>query len=276
MLERLKTQKNLKRFILGQILWRSQLCRLFIINRGQYRLRFFPTALSMSYWFDENERKGDETFIGIYLRQGDCMIDVGANIGALTLVAAQSVGNNGQVVSIEAHPTIFTYLKKNISLNQVGNVKLINMAVGNEEGEVSFSNKRSDDQNEVTYNDKHTITVSVDRLDDILVEGAYERIHLLKVDVEGYEKFVFEGGERTLQKTDCVYFESWEQHFVKHGYSSRDCLNLLREQGFEVYQQRDGQYKPVATNYTSQKRENLFAIRDLSQFLTRIEGIDSL
>jgi hypothetical protein len=83
-----------------------------------YRLRFFPTSISAEKWVYPDFRKEDEDFLTSYLRNGDVVIDIGANVGTLTLTAAHLVGASGKVFSIEAHPVIFIYLKDNVALNK--------------------------------------------------------------------------------------------------------------------------------------------------------------
>ena len=61
-----------------------------------------------------------------------------------------------------------------------------------------------------------------------------KHLTLLKIDVEGFEKFVLEGARHLLEHTDYIYFEAWDQHYKKHGYSFRDVYDLLRSKQFEV------------------------------------------
>ena len=69
---------------------------------------------------------------------------------------------------------------------------------------------------------------------DTLRTKTAEQVALLKVDVEGFEKFVFEGGHAMLKRTDCVYFEVWDTHFAKYDYTTDDVLDLLRRHGLVV------------------------------------------
>src|SRR5918992_1297899 len=55
-------------------------------------------------------------------KQGDIVVDIGANIGRYTIISSKRVGANGKVVAIEAHPGNFEMLNSNIKLNQLTNV----------------------------------------------------------------------------------------------------------------------------------------------------------
>jgi FkbM family methyltransferase len=79
------------------------------------------------------------------LRTGDRYIDAGANIGQLTLAASKRVGATGEVIAIEPHPAIYRYLTGNLDLNRCGNVRSMQIALGDRAGEVALTSRRSDD-----------------------------------------------------------------------------------------------------------------------------------
>ncbi|MDW8320126.1 MAG: FkbM family methyltransferase, partial [Armatimonadota bacterium] len=104
------------------LVW-SGLCRFWYIPRDGYRLRFYPSSVSMALWEYPEGWRQDSKVLRQLLRPGDVYIDVGANIGHLALEAAQCVGEAGQVYAFEAHPTIAQYLRENVQLNRFSNVR---------------------------------------------------------------------------------------------------------------------------------------------------------
>jgi len=198
------------------------------------------------------------------------MIDVGANIGALSLAGAAAVGTSGRIYSIEPHPEIFHYLRENVKLNQFGNVELFNVAVGARPDVVSFSNIRSDDQNAIEKDG--ALRINVETLDELLGSKTV-KIALMKVDVEGFEKYVFEGAKQVLMNTDVVYFEAWESHFNKYNYSTSDVLQMLRSLGFKLIRMIGNELSEIAPDYIAKDCQNLLAIRDIQHFKGRL-GID--
>jgi len=265
--KRALTQKQPLRFALSRVLWRSGLCRYLVIDRGSYRLRFFPSALSADLWVSGNERKGDEAFFTAYLRPGDTVVDVGANVGALSLTAAGRVGNLGKVFAIEPHPKVFKFLTANIALNRRNNITAMNLALSNQPGELCFSDLDCDDCNGVVSDSSLKVTTLT--LDTLLNQGV-EHVALLKVDVEGFEKFVFEGGHAMLERTDCVYFEVWDAHFAKYDYTTDDVLDLLRRHGLMVLRfLAKESVTLVPANYSAPRCENLLAVCDAGQFCAR-------
>jgi FkbM family methyltransferase len=243
------------RFLLARLLARTGLSRRLTIRRDGYRLRFFPTSLSSALWeLGPNERREEEQLIARLLQPGDTYVDVGANVGALTIVGRQAVTAAGTVVAIEAHPTIFGYLRENLKLNGL-EAALHNCAVGEEEGELRFSESSQDDQNKVVTETHTGITVPVRRLDDI-VDGI-EHVRLLKVDVEGFELAVFMGAPRTLERTEVILFECWEKHTQRYGYSPAEVIVLLSAKGFRIFRE-NGELVSSETRFPI--CENLVAI----------------
>src|ERR1017187_7645019 len=149
-LQILREQPNLPKFLVSRVLWRTGLCSLFKIYKEGYRLGFHPTALSVILWIDPQNRRIDEVFLKRYLKEGDIVVDVGANIGDLTLTAALAIGPKGKVYSLEAHPRTYGFLRKNVSFNDCSNIVLFNLALGDKESEIFFSDLKWDDQNHVS------------------------------------------------------------------------------------------------------------------------------
>ena len=113
-----------------------------------------------------------------------------------------------------------------------------------------------------------SLEVPVARLDDLVPERT--PIALLKVDVEGYEKFVFEGAPELLTQARCLYFEVSSLHFPQFGYSTRDLLTLVERAGFRLFRANDRRaLLPITTRFDTADFENLVALRDVNDFMRR-------
>jgi FkbM family methyltransferase len=267
-LQRLAREKYPVRFALSRILWALKLSSFITMQRQGYRLRFYPSSTSAMMWVDPLNSPQDENLFHRMLRPGDLVIDVGANIGALTLCASTLVGAAGKVISIEAHPRTYAYLQGNLALNRVANVESFNLAMGEKEGSIHFTDQRADEQNVVTTEDRG-IPVPMKRLDALPI--APGPIELLKIDVEGYEKFVLEGAAGLLDRTRCVYFESWEHHFQRFGYGCCDLFHRLTEHGFQLLKiVEEKELVLLSENHISHRCEDLLAVRDLEHTLQRL------
>lgn len=133
-------------------------------------------------------------------KEGDVFVDVGAYIGAYTLRAAKS---RCIVYSFEPNPNSYKLLSLNVFDNKFDNVKLYNVALGNKEGEVIIS--PNFDETFVSTKGYKVKMMSLDSLD-------FNKIDLLKIDVEGFEKEVLLGSESTLDRTDKVIIEVHENN----------------------------------------------------------------
>lgn len=247
----------------------TRLCCFLTIDRGGYRLRFFPTSLSASLWVGagscNQQIDSDEEFLATYLRKGDVVCDVGANIGSMALRAAHEVGANGCVLAFEPHPRTFEFLRKNITLNMFSNVDVYNVAIGEEANSVGMEDRRSDDQNRIT--DDGQIRVQQRTLDDYT--GKYKLLSLLKIDVEGYEKFVLLGASKTIQKTACIYFESYNKLFAQFGYTCDEFFGMLKSYGFRLYRRHGNTLESLPVGHESDSCENLIAVRDPDKIAQR-------
>jgi FkbM family methyltransferase len=247
-------------FLASRMLMRSGLCRLLTIQQDGFRLRFYPSSLSAALWIAPRRRDGDVRFFRRYLRPAEVVVDVGANIGTLTIVAALTVGPEGRVFAVEAHPRTAAFLRGNVALNGLTNVEPLLCALGIRTGTARLTDRRSDDQNRVSADGG--VDVPLRRLDDLPLPE--REISVLKIDVEGYELRVLEGGSAVLGRTQCVYFESWERHFSSFGYGTPDVLALLSDAGFTCLQRTDGtSLRILPADHRSSRRENLVAVRSV-------------
>ena len=261
---------QLVRYLAARVLTTTGISRLIRIRRREFDLRFYPSSISVALWLDPEGRDDDEEIFRRYLRPGDVVVDVGANIGNLTLQAAKCVGETGQVIALEAHPRTFTYLLGNLALNRVRNVNALNLAVGDHEGVVAFSNQRQDDQNAVVSNETG-LTIPMRPLDAIVPAAAH--VALLKIDVEGYERFVLAGAPDTLRRTDCVFFEAYESAFARFGYATTDLLEALVAAGFHPLRfDEHGDVVPLPMSYRADRCENLLAARNVANVRARLSS----
>jgi len=268
-LRRAVNEKRPLRFLYAYFLRHLGLCKFYKIQLDGYRLKFFPTSLSATLWIYQESHKVVDEFIANYLQKGDVFVDVGANIGSITLLGASKVGERGKVFSIEAHPQTFKYLSGNVDLNSFDNIHLFNVAIGEEAGNIQFTSQTSDDQNKVVTegNTLDSISVPVKRLEDLV---DFKTIQLLKIDVEGFELFVLKGCAHLLKNVECIYFESWESHFANYGYNTKDVIEYLDSFGFEIYKSSGDEFSKVTKDYLSTKLENLVAFKNIQEFHRRI------
>jgi len=138
----------------------------------------------------------DMAFVLHALRPGDLFVDIGANVGSYTVLAAGAVGC--RCVSIEPVPATFRRLKDNLALNSVlDRVDAHNVALGSGAGTVRFTADLDTVNHALATGEvaDSQITVPVDTLDAVL---AGRGPAVIKIDVEGFETAVIEGAPATL------------------------------------------------------------------------------
>jgi len=140
-----------------------------------------------------------------FLKPGDTFIDVGANIGIMTLYASICVGPSGNVWAVEANPATVKLLKDNIALNNFNNIKILEFALGAQEGKGEIypetiegnrgaaSMVKRDGQGTLKYD------IIIKKLDDVI--GGVKPT-LMKIDVEGWELEVLKGSSNILSASD--------------------------------------------------------------------------
>jgi hypothetical protein len=114
--------------------------------------------------------------------------------------------------------------------------------------------------------------VQVIRLDDWLNENniSKEQIALIKLDVEGWEKFVLNGASGFLrEQSPVLMIEFDENNAWAAGYLCHDLYDNLSDRGYKLYALNNGklQSEPKRLHYPSQ---NLFAVKDDSSFYKRL------
>lgn len=239
----LRAQPRPLRFLASRLLMRSGLSQRLTLQRNGYRLRFFPTALTAALWVNPAERMGEERFLAGCLSQGDTVIDVGANIGTISLACARAVAPAGKVLAVEPHPRIFGYLEANIRFNDMADrVQARNVAVGARRGEAVISDGSDDTQNALAPSGSgEGLRVAVERLDDIAPAGP---VALLKLDAEGYEPQILKGATKVCARTSMIYCEFNPRMLLSAGGA---LLELLRQRGFTLFTHKGERLEQLVT-----------------------------
>ena len=123
---------------------------------------------------------------------GDTVIDVGAGVGEDAVVFSKLVGPRGRVISIEAHPGTFSCLQQTISLSGLTNVTALHCAVAGKDGTLSISDGPSHLANSVVGT-KSGLTVPARGLDSLFAELGIADVAMLKMNIEGAERFAVPG-----------------------------------------------------------------------------------
>lgn len=149
----------------------------------------------------------------LVLKTDDVFMDVGANVGLFSLLAAHALVPNGKVAAFEASPKIFSYLERNAQKNPSPNLNLFHRAVtARSEQEMHFFDAPEAKSGMGSLANRFSSRAAVVRsitLDDAAEELDLPKVDVIKVDVEGFELGVFQGAQRLLSMTPApiVFFE---------------------------------------------------------------------
>ena len=205
------------------------------------------------------------------VRAGDVMVDVGANYGWYTTLAAQLVGTEGRVFAFEPVPSTFERLSEHIELNSVTQqVQAVRSAVGTERGsvtmhvfdELSHSRSSVSTLGREAY-EQHVAPV-ID-LDSFLSEQQIADVDFMKCDVEGAEMLVLKGAAQLLSSPSApmVMLEMNEETSNAFGYSAGDLWKQLVDYGYDrFYEIRPGgRLRPAKTEMEARAADILVACK---------------
>jgi len=196
------------------------------------------------------------------VKERNTVIDLGANIGYFTLLAAKLVGFQGKVFAFEPEPKNYNYLQKNIKLNNYENVTALQKAVSDKNGKTKLyicdydtghHTIRQYSGIEAYSRGRHTEEKSIEietvTLDEFF-KGKEELIDVIKIDVEGAEALALTGMEGILRtnKNLKMFVEFFPLLIRKIGNSPEEFIRkLLEDYNFSI--------SVIPEDYDAQKGE---------------------
>jgi len=170
------------------------------------------------------------------IKKGDNVIDVGGNIGVLTLYFRLLVGDVGKIYSFEPDPVAFTILKKNIIENFLENVIIENKAVSNKNKVIGFEVSKQITAGRIKENDDSMIKVECVSLDNYFSKKLL-KIDFVKIDAEGFDWAVLEGMKNIIKSNPKIKImvEFHSELLKSSGINPREFLKIIEEFNFKIY-----------------------------------------
>lgn len=174
------------------------------------------------------------------IKAGSTIVDIGANIGTVTLRAAQATGKAGRVICFEPNPATFNRLTENLNLNpDLKNIQAVPKGLGAKEGSFLLVDA---EPNNVGMSHLARIgeakagkEVQVVRLDDYLEVNQVGKVDAIKIDVEGFEYQVLLGAEATIKRyLPTIMLEVDDEFLRAQGGSATQLRDYLLNLGYVV------------------------------------------
>ncbi len=210
-----------------------------VVEHNGIKLRINPTSVQDLQFITFNGKNiiyEPETgeFLRQYVKDGSVFVDAGANNGYFSLLVARLLKGTGKVYSFEPVATTYKRLLQNIELNGFSNIEPYNFALGSyrHDAFINVSDTNDGFNSLVEIRGSRTrIAVDVIPLDEIVGNN---RVDIIKMDVEGYEREVIKGATNVIRSNENikVIFEH-NPALSRHG--NEDEFNLLKRLGFKIY-----------------------------------------
>ncbi len=173
--------------------------------------------------------------ISKYIKKGDQVLDIGANIGYYSIKLAQMVGNTGTIHCFEPDPTNFNFLEKNTQ--GYSNIFLNNSAVSDKSGKLTFYQSTLLNVDHRAYKPDsytHSFDVNCIAIDDYINKN--QKISFIKMDIQGYEYAALLGMEQLLKRDKpSLLMEFWPYGFQMAGTKAETVYQYLKNLNYDFY-----------------------------------------
>jgi FkbM family methyltransferase len=169
---------------------------------------------------------------------GDTVVDAGANVGYMTVLAGIAAGPSGRVLAFEPHPELFAVAQRNVTAvrerTNAARIELQQSALGDRIGTAGLQVSPDFSSNDGTSRIAHTgnsgnesLPVAIRTLDDAIED---EPITVLKMDVEGFEPQLLRGASRALatRRIRHIVFED-------HDIGTSEVVGILGQNGYRLF-----------------------------------------
>jgi FkbM family methyltransferase len=237
-------------------------------------VRSFPGGIKLTEFSDFSEFHSVEEFVSDEEYEflsthsiGDgAIIDVGANLGIVSFILAKRFPQR-TIHAFEPVPSTFHAFSTNIELNACPNIRALQCAVADREGEIFFNaDPFGRAINSIAFTSgESVIKVPCTALDTYAEKNSIDEIAFLKVDVEGFEASVFQGASRLLsqKRAAIIYYEVCPGNSKNSGIDPELPTRLLLENGYQICRvARRGGLEPARVSDVNQTAlDNWVAIR---------------
>jgi len=173
----------------------------------------------------------------IPIKSGDVVIEMGSFRGFGTIKLSQLVGKNGKIIAIESSKPNFEILKKNIEINKISNVLIVNKGIWNKKGTSLLykeENQRTSLVKDLLKKSKNEVEIEVDTIDNILLENKVEKVDFISMEINAAEIEALKGMKNTLSKNGIrLIAAGWYDYHEQPAWKL--IKKILEDYDFKVY-----------------------------------------
>jgi FkbM family methyltransferase len=207
-----------------------------------------PTGQKLSrnaYFLYKNIYEPNLSHLKAMIAPDSTIIDVGANIGFLSIKFSKWISKKGLVIAIEPEPLNVQILKQTLSEKKIGNVEVINGAAAEKEGALFLklnplnpADHRLSDQG---------IPIKAFTIDSLLDGKGCLPVSLIKIDVQGAEPRVLQGAKNIIsQYKPIIFIEIDDESLNAAGFTSNGLIDLLRSYGYDLWDEQKKRVRPYS------------------------------
>jgi FkbM family methyltransferase len=201
-------------------------------------------AVAGNLWAGLGSERNEISFILSVLEPGMIFFDVGANAGVFAISAAKKIGGNG-VFAFEPCSSTCELLKRNLLLNRLADVNVVQMALGDSVGvgmlQVNAPGKDGlNTLGQATHPGSKVVgqeSVRITTADVFMKDHKIPRVDVMKVDIEGAELMMFRGARELLERADApvILYEGFGFLTRGFGYHPVEILWFLESFGYSLF-----------------------------------------
>jgi FkbM family methyltransferase len=228
-----------------------------------YKLPHLHEAVAFDIFVNGIYEKHTHDFLAKHIPPGSVYLDLGMNIGSVAIPLLKR-RTDIRCVGVEAAPWIFEYLTDNVNINGLqGRITCINKALAAKEvGPLPFYSPHGQfgKGSLSPVFTQEAIMVDSITIDNLLASMNIHNVGMIKIDIEGFEYFAFQGGSKLLQSPDApdIVFEFVDWAEERANLARGSAQELLLKYGYQLYSMNKGVIKPLKGIFNSGGAE-LFA-----------------
>jgi FkbM family methyltransferase len=205
--------------------------------------RFYIGSVTGKSWYNfRNDPCHEMAFVKHhFMRPGAVVIECGAHHGAQTILLSRWVGDTGRVIAVEPMPENLSILRRNIELNGLTNVTVVEKAAGSVGGQLFMA---ADSNGSVRTAGKNSVEVESITLDQ-LSKDLDITPDFIKIDVEGFEYQILEGCTSILSTIPAVFVEVHTLTLPRYGKVFEDLWTFIEADHYDIFIQSNDLEDPA-------------------------------